>query len=182
VPITVRGQSEAPGRAQTSHPNLTRYTWNSLREGGTFVSEGPATARRVLGQIAVQTDPPDILIAEDECLIGSLVEEALGEAGFNASLVVSGEEALTLLNGSKAKYRALVTDINFGEGEMRGWELARLTREMHPEFPIIYISGGSPEDWISKGVRNSILVAKPFSAAEIITALSQLLNTVSSRT
>jgi DNA-binding response OmpR family regulator len=125
----------------------------------------------------VQTDPPDILIVEDECLIGSLAEEALGEAGFNASLVFSGEEALTLLEGSEAKYRALVTDINFGEGKMRGWELARHTREMHPEFPIIYISGGSPEDWSSRGVPNSILVAKPFSAAEIITALSQLLNT-----
>jgi DNA-binding response OmpR family regulator len=125
----------------------------------------------------VQTDPPDILIVEDEFLIGSLAEEALREAGFNASLVFSGEEALTLLEGSEAKYRALVTDINFGEGKMRGWELARHTREMRPEFPIVYISGGSPDDWTSKGVPNSIFVAKPFSAAEIITALSQLLNT-----
>ena len=120
-------------------------------------------------------DPPDILIVEDEHLIGSLAEEALGEAGFNASLVFSGEEALTLLKGSEAKFRALVTDINFGEGKMRGWELARHTRKMRPEFPIIYISGGSPEDWTSKGVPNSILVSKPFSAAEIIAALSQLL-------
>jgi len=125
----------------------------------------------------VQTDPPGILILEDECLIGSLTGEALGEAGFKASLVFSGEEALTLLERSEAKYRALVTDINFGAGKMLGWELARHIREMDPEFPIVYISGGRPEDWTLKGVPNSILVGKPFSAAEIVTALSQLLDT-----
>lgn len=37
---------------------------------------------------------------------------------------------------------------------------------------------GSAHDWSANGVPNSVLITKPFVAAQIITALSQLLNAV----
>jgi CheY-like chemotaxis protein len=54
---------------------------------------------------------PFILVAEDDHLLRTLVEESLIDAGFSADLVASGEEALALLTGHSGKYRALVTDI-----------------------------------------------------------------------
>lgn len=120
-------------------------------------------------------DLPIILVVEDEPLIQGLIEEALSDGGFDMAMVASGEEALTLLNGNKDKYRALVTDISL-DGKIEGWEVARHAREIDPEYPVIYTSGASAEDWASKGVPNSVMLAKPFAPAQLVTAISNLLN------
>jgi DNA-binding response OmpR family regulator len=118
---------------------------------------------------------PVILIVEDEELIQSLVEDALGEAGFEPAIAPSGEEAVTLLRGGASNYRALVTDISLG-GRMDGWEVARQAREIDPEFPVVYMSGASAAEWTSKGVPNSIMLEKPFAPAQLVTAIANLLN------
>jgi DNA-binding response OmpR family regulator len=120
-------------------------------------------------------DLPVILVVEDDQPLQVIVEDALTEGGFEPAIAASGEEAVTLLKGRKTKYRALVTDISL-LGRMDGWEIAQQAREIDPEFPIIYMSGAHAEDWASKGVPNSIMLAKPFAPAQLVTAVSQLLN------
>jgi len=73
------------------------------------------------------------------------------------------------------KYRALVTDVVL-KGRMDGWEVARQSREIDPAFPIVYITGAAVRRWPSRGVPNSILLEKPFAPAQLVTAVSQLLN------
>jgi CheY-like chemotaxis protein len=107
--------------------------------------------------------------------IQSLVEEALSDGGFESVMANSGEEAVTLLRGNRHHYRALITDINL-LGEMDGWEIARQAREIDPAFPIVYMTGAAAEQWASQGVPNSILLTKPFAPAQLVTAVSQLLN------
>jgi DNA-binding response OmpR family regulator len=124
---------------------------------------------------------PIILVVEDDQLIQSLVEEALSEGGFNTAIVASGEDALSLLNGNTDKYCALVTDISL-DGKIEGWEVARHAREIDSEFPVIYMSGASAADWASKGVPNSLILAKPFAPAQLVTAISNLLNTATPTT
>ena len=116
-----------------------------------------------------------ILVIEDDQAIQTIVDEALTEGGFEPAIAASGEEAVTLLKGGLTKYRALVTDIGL-RGRMDGWEVAQQAREIDPAFPIIYMSGAHAEDWASKGVPNSIMLAKPFAPAQLVTAVSQLLN------
>ena len=115
-----------------------------------------------------------ILVVEDDHAIQSVVEEALTDGGFEPAIAASGEEAVTLLKGGLTKYRALVTDINL-RGTM-GWEVAKVAREIDPEFPIIYMTGASADQYASHGVPNSILLTKPFAPAQLVTAVSQLLN------
>ena len=117
-----------------------------------------------------------ILVVEDDHAIQSVVEEALTDGGFEPAIAASGEEAVTLLKGGLTKYRALVTDINL-RGTMGGWEVAKVAREIDPEFPIIYMTGASADQYASHGVPNSILLTKPFAPAQLVTAVSQLLNT-----
>ena len=117
-----------------------------------------------------------ILVIEDDDLVQGIVEDALTEGGFEPAIAASGEEAVTLLKGRLINYRALVTDISL-RGKIDGWEVAQQARQIEPEFPIIYMSGASAADWPSKGVPNSIMLAKPFAPAQLITAVSQLLNT-----
>ena len=112
---------------------------------------------------------------EDDEPIQTVVEEALSDAGFEPAIASSGEEAVTLLKGMKGTYRALVTDISL-RGKMDGWEVAQQAREIDPEFPIVYISGKSAADWPSKGVPNSIMLSKPFAPTQLVTAVSNLLN------
>ena len=123
----------------------------------------------------VQTVPV-ILVIEDDQEIQTLVEDALSDAGFEPAIAPSGEEAVTLLKGMKSTYRALVTDIQ-SPGRIDGWEVARRAREIDPEFPIVYMSGAHAGDWASKGVPNSVMLEKPFAPAQLVTAVSNLLNT-----
>src|ERR1700704_4383929 len=116
-----------------------------------------------------------ILVIEDDQAIQTIVDEALTEGGFEPAIAASGEEAVTLLKGGLIKYRALVTDINL-RGTMGGWEVAKVAREIDPEFPIIYMTGASADQYASHGVPNSILLTKPFAPAQLVTAVSQLLN------
>jgi hypothetical protein len=53
---------------------------------------------------------------------------------------------------------------------------AKQAREIDPQFPVVYMSGAHAEDWPSKGVPNSIMLAKPFAPAQLVIAVSQLLN------
>jgi CheY-like chemotaxis protein len=132
-------------------------------------------------------------------LIQSVVEETLTDGGFEIDIAASAaplrdvvgrgpmmqslptilvveDDHIELLDKASGKYRALVTDINLGRGQIDGWEIARHAREIDPEFPVVYMSGDSAEAWASKGVPNSIMLAKPFAPAQLGTAVSQLLN------
>ena len=120
--------------------------------------------------------PPVVLVIEDDQLIQNVVEEALTEGGYETVIASSGENAVKLLDASDGKYQALVTDVNLGRDKMDGWEVAKRAREIDPAFSVVYMSGDSSDDWGSKGVPNSIMLAKPFAPAQLVTAVSQLLN------
>jgi DNA-binding response OmpR family regulator len=119
---------------------------------------------------------PVILVVEDDQLLQSLVEESLTDGGFDVVIAASGENAVELLNASKGKYRALVTDVNLGSSNVDGWSVARHAREIDPDFPVIYMSGKDAADWASKGVPHSVMLEKPFAPAQLVTAVAQLLN------
>jgi CheY-like chemotaxis protein len=97
-----------------------------------------------------------ILVVEDDQSIQSIVEEALNDGGFEPAIASSGEEALTLLSGSK--YRVLVIDIKLGKDRIRGWDVARRARAINPELPVVYITGANADEWAAQGVPNSIRV------------------------
>ena len=121
-------------------------------------------------------EAPVILVIEDEYVVQGMVEDALTEGGFAADIVASAEEALTLFRGGLKNYRALVTDVGL-KGRLNGWDVATQIREAAPNFPVVYMTGAHADEWTSKGVPNSIMLAKPFAPAQLVTAVSQLLNT-----
>ena len=120
------------------------------------------------------TDVLVVLVVEDDPLIQTIIDEALRDGGYEPAIVASGEEAVKLLQANQ-HYRALVSDINL-KGTLDGWDVARQAREIDPSFPIVYMTGAAAEQWPSHGVPNSILLGKPFAPAQLVTAISQLLN------
>jgi DNA-binding response OmpR family regulator len=107
-----------------------------------------------------------------------IVEEALWDGGFEADILSSADEALTLFKGGSKNYKALITYVSL-KGRLSGWEAARQIREKDPAFPVVYMTGAAADEWASQGVPNSILLQKPFAPAQLVTAASQLLNSAS---
>ena len=121
-------------------------------------------------------EPPSMLVIEDEYFLQADLEKVLTDAGFATEIVSSGEEALTLFIGGSITCQVLITDVRL-RGRMSGWDVARRIRERDPAFPVIYVTAMPAEEWAAHGVPNSILISKPFASAQLVTALSNLLNT-----
>jgi DNA-binding response OmpR family regulator len=118
-----------------------------------------------------------ILVVDDEVLIGHSVEDALQESGYSVCLAHSGADAISVLDGAKGSIVGLVTDIRMGNGP-DGWDVGRRARELNALMPVVYMSGDSASDHSSRGVPDSVMVQKPFVGAQIVTAISQLLNAI----
>lgn len=122
------------------------------------------------------SQPRPVLVVEDEYLLLADLEQALAAAGFATEAVSSGEDALNLFLGGDHSFTALITDVRLREGGLSGWGVARRMREKQPDLPVIYVTAARGEEWASYGVPRSILITKPFAAAQLVTALSNLLN------
>jgi DNA-binding response OmpR family regulator len=120
-----------------------------------------------------------LLVVEDDPASGEDIRRSLEEAGFRVLLVPSGEKATSAFDENAGEIGGLIADVKLG-GNVSGWDVARHARETHQELPVVYITGFYVEDWAARGVPKSILVQKPFAPAQIITAISSLLNTSSS--
>lgn len=125
------------------------------------------------------TDAIALLLVDDELLIVHMLEDALKEAGYTVLTAGTGDEAATALSGENS-LAGLITDIRLGAGP-DGWDIARHARELKPGFPIVYMTGDSSHDWSARGVPNSVVVSKPFAPAQIVTAISGLLNDAATR-
>jgi CheY-like chemotaxis protein len=121
-------------------------------------------------------DVPLILVVEDEIVLHLALEDDLRGAGYDVAFAVNAARAQALIEKNE-RIKALVTDIRLGSGD-NGWVLAQHAREKYPDIPVIYMSGDSASDWSAYGVPNSIMLAKPFASAQLVTAISHLLNTL----
>lgn len=116
-----------------------------------------------------------VLLAEDEPTIRMLLEEMLEDAGLKTVAVANGHQALVELEDDATRFQAVVTDIWLGRSP-DGWEVARRARELIPTMPVLYLSGNSAHKWAARGVPNSLMVGKPYTASQIVTALRTLRN------
>lgn len=115
-----------------------------------------------------------MLVVEDEALIRMELETILQETGFESKAASTGRGAIDILENTQ-NIRAIVTDVNLGSS-VNGWEVARRARELIPELPVVYATSVSAAEWSANGVPGSILVIKPYVSAQIVTAVTQLLN------
>jgi DNA-binding response OmpR family regulator len=133
------------------------------------------SAYRLQPEEVIMDEPLRVLVVDDDSSIRNIVQETLSDGGFEPKAASLGEEAIALLNAHS--YRAVIIGIVSGKDHVKGWAVARRARAFNPALPIIYITGGSTDEWAIQGVPNSILITKPFAPAKLLTAVSRLLNT-----
>jgi len=121
----------------------------------------------------------NILVADDETIVLSLVRDALEDEGFDIRTAASGEEALQILE--REGIDLLITDIRMPH--MDGTELVRLARERNADIGVIYMTGyanlNSAKDAIKQGAFDYIL--KPFELSEIRQAVHKAVQKIRER-
>ena len=121
-----------------------------------------------------------VLFVDDEPLIFETVKDALEEGGFAVRPEHTADGAIRALEECAEQLSALVTDVNLGSN-VTGWDVAKRARELRPDLPVVYTSGYSSADWSALGVPHSTLVPKPYAPAQIVTAVSALINKAASQ-
>ena len=116
-----------------------------------------------------------LLLVEDEAGIRNILEEGLGDAGFELVVKDSGTSAIAELEADAGVFNVVMTDIRLGDGPS-GWDVGRRARELVHGMPVVYMSGDSANEWASQGVPGSIMIEKPFVMAQVVTAIATLLN------
>jgi CheY-like chemotaxis protein len=119
-------------------------------------------------------DLPLLLLVEDEPLIRTALASALEDAGYRLVETDNAAEAIKAIESGEI-LAGIITDIQLGSGAT-GWDVGRHARHHFPKTAIVYMTGDSAADWTAEGVPNSVLLQKPFATAQIITAVSTLLN------
>ena len=122
------------------------------------------TALRPLEGLHVQ-------IVEDEILVGLDAQLMLEEAGANVRLAAEPADARRQLDGAEATHVA-VLDLKLADTLSSG--LAGLLRERG--IPFIFATGYSVAAWLGDGFSDVPVVSKPYTAAEIVSAVTRALN------
>jgi CheY-like chemotaxis protein len=86
-------------------------------------------------------DPPTLLVVDDDKFFRELAARALCGQGYKVLQADGAAEALRLA-GTTATIHLLVTD--FVMPEVDGLELTRRFRTLHPETPVLMVSGSLP--------------------------------------
>lgn len=118
-----------------------------------------------------------LLLADDEPLIQLSVQDALDEGGYSILSAANGLEAMAVLEERFEDLAGLITDVRLGAGPS-GWALAHRARELKPAISVVYMTGDSANEWAANGVPKSVVLQKPFASAQMLTAISTLLNEI----
>ena len=119
---------------------------------------------------------PVVLVVEDEEPLQEIVHDALKEGGFDLTTVASGQEAVAMIESGVVKYSALVTDINL-KGPMKGWGDGALGQANRSCISRRLHDGRCRRRLGVGGSAQQRPAEKNFAPAQLVTAVSQLLNT-----
>ncbi len=111
---------------------------------------------------------PEVLLVEDEALVGLMIEVALTEAGFSVHTFSNGRDALAYLaDGGRAD--VLFTDVDIA-GDIDGIELARRIRKLRAGVAVVCASGRRE---VENAVAGSTFLPKPFILAQACAAVER---------
>lgn len=114
-----------------------------------------------------------ILLAEDDPNLGTLLQEYLTLKGYQADLTRNGDEALSQF--VKKKYDLCVFDVMMPKKD--GFTLAREIRHAHPGVPIIFLTAKAMKEDTLQGFRvgGDDYLTKPFDMEELLVRMEAVL-------
>ncbi len=114
-----------------------------------------------------------ILLVEDENSVRQLLRRLLEREGYVVLEARHGADALQLWSERSADIDVVITDSRMPE--MSGSLLAERLHADDANLPIVFMSGYSDSDEIERGGGNATFLAKPFSSAQLLSAIAMVL-------
>jgi DNA-binding response OmpR family regulator len=117
---------------------------------------------------------PHILLVEDEVLVRMFAVDALEDAGATVEQAGSGQEGLSKLQASPAKFAAAIIDL--GLPDKPGDQVAASLRSIRADLPLLIASGRSERELqqrFATDARVAFLV-KPYTATMLVSVLRNL--------
>lgn len=115
-----------------------------------------------------------VLLVEDEGIIRMMTAEMLQDAGFDVVEAWDGDEAVRLIDGP-GYFDVILTDVRM-PGSLDGIGVATYARRLHPDIPLIVVSGYAHH--LSARLANfnpaAVYIGKPYSLEEIDQAVRQV--------
>ena len=112
-----------------------------------------------------------IIYIEDDLTNVALVERVARMAGDQLTIYLTAEEALNHIRPGSADL--ILTDIDFGQGNMNGLELTEALRERGVGMPIVAITAYDLHEYMrwADQAGNSAYVVKPVNVPDLVNLL-----------
>jgi len=119
------------------------------------------------------TRPSQVLVAEDQADVRTLVERVLTRAGYRVALAEDGAAALQQVTQLGNTLDLLITDYDMPHE--RGDVVASTARAGRADLPVVLISGFTSEGWPTDLVQSAhtVVLEKPFSAEALLEAIDR---------
>ncbi len=140
-----------------------------------------ASASRALVREPVAETPPDIepatlvLVVEDEPAIRELVRRTLESAGLVVIEAASGREAIDIFALGGEPPKLVLSDVIMPE--LNGRELSDALADMHPNLPVLFMSGYTGDDVLARSLlpETAPFIQKPFAPEELLSRVRAML-------
>jgi DNA-binding NtrC family response regulator len=108
-----------------------------------------------------------ILVIDDEARVASIVQIALEAAGWMATVVTSGDQAVALVKQDPATYSVVLLDVLMRSG-LSGPETLRQMRACGATMGVVFMTGGNISAEELKEMRPCEILYKPFEIDTLI--------------
>jgi signal transduction histidine kinase/ActR/RegA family two-component response regulator len=165
--------TQAGGYVQVySEPDIGTTVTISLPAAGQGIQAKPAREQE-LGGSGGET----VLIVEDEPAMREVTRRILSRSGYNVIAAANGHEAVEIAASHTGDIDVLLTD--FVMPGMLGKEAAERIRALRPGVKVLFMSGYAQGVLDSQGVVEAgvNLIQKPFSEAQLLATLGQIIVT-----
>jgi two-component system cell cycle sensor histidine kinase/response regulator CckA len=148
-------------RSNETRERPTALDWDALIHKGRprFVAAGVA-----------QHGSKQVLLAEDEPMVGNLMQQLLHSWGYGVFSAGNGREAIEIAEEHKGPIDLLVSDVTMPE--MNGPELAKKLKTKRPRLQVILLSGYSPTEIVLQ--QGWKFIQKPFQMQDLRAAVEDI--------
>lgn len=118
------------------------------------------------------SNPPVILLVEDESMVREVTREVLLHAGYHVLEASSARDALQLASQHAGRIDLLLTDVIMPE--MNGAELANQLQTLQPGLVTVFMSGYAESD-VARRIKQSsaIHIQKPFTIQALLSRVAE---------
>lgn len=144
----------------------TKQALNIAEQQKALLQESPQDATRNSAKV----DQDTILIVEDELLTRELLKDYISSHGRKVITAEDGHEAILAVE--KQKFSLVFLDLKLPR--VSGVEVLKKIREIHPDTPVVVITGdmGELQSVQNRNLRPQWVIPKPFKLQQINEALS----------